>query len=85
MTREERQLHQLVKYRLGVFTNGARFSDNQMGITLNLPDGDKKTIWGEWRHMSKVGRLTDRVTMLQHAIYEEYPEYRNRIPQEWAR
>jgi hypothetical protein len=56
-----------------------------MGITLNLPDGDKKTIWGEWRHMSKVGRLTDRVTMLQHAIYEQYPEYRNSIPQEWAR
>jgi len=85
MTREERQLHQLVKFRLGVFTNGARFSDNQMGITLNLPDGDKKTIWGEWRHMSKVGRLTDRVIMLQHAIYEEFPEHHQNIPQHWAR
>lgn len=85
MTREESQLHQLVKSRLGVFTNGARFSDNQMGITLNLPDGSQNTIWGAWLHMSNVGRLTDRVTMLQHAIYEGFPMYRNRIPQEWAR
>lgn len=85
MTHEENQLHQLVKSLLGVFTNGARFSGSHMEITLNLPDGGKAAIQGEWRHMSKVGRLTDRVTMLQHAIYEEYPEYRDRIPQEWAR
>ncbi|HAV2406288.1 TPA: hypothetical protein NV992_004585 [Escherichia coli] len=32
-------------------------------ITLNLPDGQKTTIEGEWRHMSDANRLSERITM----------------------
>lgn len=85
MTNDEMKLHKFVKSCLGVFTNGVRFSDNHMGITLNLPDGSYKVIWGELRHMYNVRRLKERVTMLQHTIHEQFPEYRHRIPQNWAR
>ncbi|WP_113411373.1 hypothetical protein [Escherichia coli] len=54
-------------------------------ITLNLPDGQKTTIEGEWRHMSDANRLSERITMLQHAIYEQYEEYRADIPVSWSR
>ncbi|MCV5224793.1 hypothetical protein OFC57_38405, partial [Escherichia coli] len=50
--------------------------DTKVLITLNLPDGQKTTIEGEWRHMSDANRLSERITMLQHAIYEQYEEYR---------
>lgn len=35
--------------------------------------------------MSDVNRLPERITMLQHAIYEQYQEYRAEIPVSWAR
>ncbi|MEX4770553.1 hypothetical protein P0147_27875 [Klebsiella pneumoniae] len=51
----------------------------------HLPDGQKTTIEGEWRHMSDANRLSERITMLQHAIYEQYEEYRADIPVSWSR
>ncbi|OZJ61401.1 hypothetical protein [Klebsiella pneumoniae] len=54
-------------------------------VPLNLPDGQKTTIEGEWRHMSDANRLSERITMLQHAIYEQYEEYRADIPVSWSR
>ncbi|WP_462182864.1 hypothetical protein [Klebsiella variicola] len=59
--------------------------DTKVLITLNLPDGQKTTIEGEWRHMSDANRLSERITMLQHAIYEQYEEYRADIPVSWSR
>ncbi|HFS7843811.1 TPA: hypothetical protein ACH1RC_005471, partial [Klebsiella pneumoniae] len=38
--------------------------DTKVLITLNLPDGQKTTIEGEWRHMSDANRLSERITML---------------------
>ncbi|PYD36609.1 hypothetical protein CT690_23995 [Serratia plymuthica] len=84
MKLSETSINQLVVTELGQFTDGARFSSKGVAITLNLPDGARKRIWGEWRHMSNPKRLAERLLMLQHAIYEEYPEYSG-IPSVWAR
>jgi hypothetical protein len=84
MRLSETSINQMVVAQLGQFTDGAKFSSEGVAITLNLPDGDKKKIWGEWWHMSDPKTLAERVLMLQHAIYEEYPEY-PAIPSDWAR
>jgi hypothetical protein len=85
MRLSETSINQLVVAELGQFTiNGAKFSFKGVAITLNLPDGARKSIWGEWRHMSNPKLLAERLLMLQHAIYEEYPEYSG-IPSVWAR
>ncbi|MGC6244361.1 hypothetical protein ACKUD5_28615, partial [Klebsiella pneumoniae] len=41
-----------VRSGLNSFTDGVIFRDTKVLITLNLPDGQKTTIEGEWRHMS---------------------------------
>ncbi|WP_159126405.1 hypothetical protein [Klebsiella pneumoniae] len=74
-----------VRSGLHSFTDGVIFRDTKVLITLNLPDGQKTTIEGEWRHMSDANRLSERITMLQHAIYEQYEEYRADIPVSWSR
>ncbi|ABR80600.1 hypothetical protein KPN_pKPN5p08220 (plasmid) [Klebsiella pneumoniae subsp. pneumoniae MGH 78578] len=74
-----------VRSGLNSFTDGVIFRDTKVLITLNLPDGQKTTIEGEWRHMSDANRLSERITMLQHAIYEQYEEYRADIPVSWSR
>ncbi|MFJ3358422.1 hypothetical protein [Serratia liquefaciens] len=84
MRLSETAINQLVVTELGRFTDGAKFSSEGVAITLSLPDGDRKRIWGEWRHMSDPKRLAERVLMLQHTIYEEYREYSG-IPSVWAR
>lgn len=82
---EENQINKIVNEGLGAFTNGAIFRDGKVYITLNFPDGDKNSIEGEWRHMSDSNRLSERVRMLQNAIYEEFPDFHLCIPREWAR
>ena len=74
-----------VRSGLNSFTGGVIIRDTKVLITLNLPDGQKTTIEGEWRHMSDANRLSERITMLQHAIYEQYEEYRADIPVSWSR
>lgn len=74
-----------VRSGLNSFTDGVIIRDTKVLITLNLPDGQKTTIEGEWRHMSDANRLSERITMLQHAIYEQYEEYRADIPVSWTR
>lgn len=85
MKLEKNKVKHLVNGGLGVFTDGAVFRGGKVYITLNLPDGDKTSIQGEWRHMSDSIRLTERIQMLQHAIYEQYLEYISNIPGSWAR
>lgn len=48
-----------VRSGLNSFTDGVIFRDTKVLITLNLPDGQKTTIEGEWRHMSDANRLSD--------------------------
>ena len=74
------QINNTVRSGLNPFTDGVIIRDTKVLITLNLPDGQKPTIEGEWRHMSDANRLSERITMLQHAIYEQYEEYRADIP-----
>ncbi|MEH5227183.1 hypothetical protein PO498_28620, partial [Klebsiella variicola] len=45
---------------LNSFTDGVIIRDTKVLITLNLPDGQKTTIEGEWRHMSDANRLSER-------------------------
>lgn len=85
MKLEKSKVKQLVNGGLGVFTDGAVFRGGKVYITLNLPDGNKTSIQGEWLHMSDSIRLTERIKMLQHAIYEQYPEYNDNIPCSWAK
>ena len=79
------QIDNTVRGGLNSFTDGVIIRDTKVLITLNLPDGQKTTIEGEWRHMSDANRLSERITMLQHAIYEQYEEYRADIPVSWSR
>jgi hypothetical protein len=81
----ENQIMRLVSDSLGVFTNGVHFRDSGIYISLNLPDGTKTSIQGEWSHMSDLYTLSERVIMLQHVIYEEFPDYHICIPREWER
>ncbi|MGS3270478.1 hypothetical protein ACB377_32305 [Klebsiella michiganensis] len=85
MKLETIQIDNTVRSGLNSFTDGVIIRDTKVLITLNLPDGQKTTIEGEWRHMSDANRLSERITMLQHAIYEQYEEYRADIPASWAR
>ena len=85
MKLEKNKVKQLVNAGLGVFTDGAVFSGGKVDITLSLPDDDKTSIQGEWHHMSDSILLAERIQMLQHAIYEQYPEYISNIPGSWAR
>lgn len=48
-----------VRSGLNSFTDGVIFRDTKVLITLNLPDGQKTTIEGEWRHMSDANRLSE--------------------------
>ncbi|MEN4051946.1 hypothetical protein P9A10_25330 [Serratia marcescens] len=84
MRLSEISINQLVITELGQFTDGAKFSSEGVAIILNTPDGARRSIWGDWKHMSDPKRLADRLLMLQHAIYEEYTEYSS-IPSGWAR
>lgn len=85
MKLETIQIDNTVRRGLNSFTDGGIIRDTKVLITLNLPDGQKTTIEGEWRHMSDANRLSERITMLQHAIYEQYEEYRADIPVSWSR
>ena len=85
MKLETIQIDNTVRSGLNSFTGGVIIRDTKVLITLNLPDGQKTTIEGEWRHMSDANRLSERITMLQHAIYEQYEEYRADIPVSWSR
>ncbi|MCS5992133.1 hypothetical protein LNP02_28775 [Klebsiella variicola subsp. variicola] len=85
MKLESIQIDNSVRSGLKSFTDGRIIRDTKVLLTLNLQDGQKTTIEGEWRHMSDVNRLPERITMLQHAIYEQYQEYREEIPVCWAR
>lgn len=69
MKLETIQIDNTVRSGLNSFTDGVIIRDTKVLITLNLPDGQKTTIEGEWRHMSDANRLSERITMLQHAIY----------------
>ena len=79
------QINNTVRSGLNPFTDGVSIRDTKVLITLNLPDGWKPTIEGEWRHMSDADTLSDRIKMLQHAIYERYQGYSADIPASWAR
>ncbi|MDD9617258.1 hypothetical protein [Klebsiella quasipneumoniae] len=79
------QIDDTVRSGLNSFTDGVIIRDTKVLITLNLPDGQKTTIEGEWRHMLDANRLSERITMLQHAIYEQYQEYRAEMPVSWSR
>ncbi|GJL43032.1 TPA: hypothetical protein ACY3K3_002548 [Enterobacter cloacae] len=85
MRLEAFQINNIVRDDLGIFTDGVIIRDNHVLITLNLLDGQKTAIEGEWRHISDADRLLDRIEMLQYAIYEQYQEYRAIIPARWAR
>lgn len=85
MKLETIQIDNTVRSGLNSFTDGVIIRDTKVLITLNLPDGQKTTIEGEWRYMSDANRLSERITMLQHAIYELYEEYRADIPVSWSR
>lgn len=85
MKLDESQINNVVNEGLGAFTSGAIFCDGKVYITLNLPDADKKSIEGERRHMSDSRTLSERVRMLQNAIYEEFPDFHFCIPREWSR
>ncbi|WP_447887225.1 hypothetical protein [Serratia fonticola] len=85
MKLEDDQINSDVRNGLGDFTNGVLFRDSKVFITLNLPDGQKYSIEGEWRHMSDSIKLSERIKMLQHAIYERYSGYGANIPGNWAR
>ena len=85
MKLETIQIDNTVRSGLNSFTGGVIIRDTKVLITLNLPDGQKTTIEGEWRRMSDANRLSERITMLQHAIYEQYEEYRADIPVSWSR
>ncbi|WP_196015209.1 hypothetical protein [Klebsiella variicola] len=85
MKLETIQIDNTVRSGLNSFTDGVIIRDTKVLITLNLPDGQKTTIEGEWRHMSDANRLSERITMLQHAIYEQYEEYRADIAVSWSR
>lgn len=85
MVLTENQIKQVVIDGLGVFTNGVIFHNSGVDISLVLPDGTKVLMQGEWRHMSDTWRLAERVKMLQHSIYEEFPDYHYCIPRNWAR
>ena len=85
MKLETIQIDNTVRSGPNSFTDGVIIRDTKVLITLNLPDGQKTTIEGEWRHMSDANRLSERITMLQHAIYEQYEEYRADIPVSWPR
>ena len=85
MKLQDIQIDNTVRSGLNSFTGGVIIRYTKVLITLNLPDGKKTTIEGEWRHMSDANRLSERITMLQHAIYEQYEEYRADIPVSWSR
>ena len=85
MKLETIQIDNTVRSGLNSFTDGVIIRDTKVLITLNLPDGWKPTIEGEWRHMSDADTLSDRIKMLQHAIYERYQGYSADIPASWAR
>lgn len=85
MKLQDIQIDNNVRSGLNSFTGGVIIRDTKVLITLNLPDGQKTTIEGEWRHMSDANRLSERITMLQHTIYEQYEEYRADIPVSWSR
>ncbi|HHQ4761868.1 TPA: hypothetical protein ACSP8C_002243 [Aeromonas veronii] len=85
MKLEERDIDLLVRNELGALTNGVTFNYSSVYISLNHPDGYKNSIEGEWRHMSDSETLMARIKMLQHAIYEQYPEYVCDLPRKWAR
>ena len=85
MKLETIQIDNTVRSGLNSFTDGVIIRDTKVLITLNLPDGQKTTSEGDWRHMSDANRVSERITMLQHAIYEQYEEYRADIPVSWSR
>ncbi|HCI5985165.1 TPA: hypothetical protein NPN85_004138 [Klebsiella quasipneumoniae subsp. quasipneumoniae] len=85
MKLEAIQIDNTVRSGLNSFTDGVIIRGTRVWITLNLPDGQKTTIEAERRHMSDANRLSERITMLQHAIYEQYQEYRADIPVSWSR
>ena len=85
MKLEALQIDKTVRCGLTSFTDGVIICDTKVLITLNLPDGWKPTIEGEWRHMSDANTLSARIKMLQHAIYERYKGYSADIPASWAR
>lgn len=85
MKLEDIQIDNTIRSCLNSFTDGVIISDTKVMIMLNLPDGWKPTIEGEWRHMSDADTLLNRIKMLQHAIYERYQGYRADIPASWAR
>lgn len=79
------QIDNTVRGGLNSFTDGVIIRDTKVLITLNLPDGWKPTFEGEWRDMSDADKLSARIKMLQHAIYERYKGYSADIPASWAR
>ncbi|MCG6523151.1 hypothetical protein K6U39_22915 [Vibrio parahaemolyticus] len=85
MKLETIQIDNTVRSGLNSFTDGVIIRDTKVLITLNLPDGQKTTIEGEWRHMSDANRLSERITIPPPAIYEQYEEYRADIPVSWSR
>lgn len=85
MRLEENQVKQCVSDGLGAFTNGVIFRNSNVIITLNLPDGEEKTIEGKWLHMADSRTLSERLKMLQNAIYDEFTDFHFCIPREWAR
>ena len=85
MKLETIQIDNTVRSGLNSFTDGVIIRDTKVLITLNLPDGWKPTFEGEWRDMSDADKLSARIKMLQHAIYEQYEEYRADIPVSWSR
>jgi hypothetical protein len=64
MKLQDIQIDTTVRSGLNSFTGGVIIRDTKVLITLNLPDGQKTTIEGEWRHMSDANRLSERITML---------------------
>ena len=58
MKLETIQIDNTVRSGLNSFTDGVIIRDTKVLITLNLPDGQKTTIEGEWRHMSDANRLS---------------------------
>ncbi|HGE5047241.1 TPA: hypothetical protein ACGG7H_003825 [Klebsiella pneumoniae] len=85
MKLEAIQIDKTVRSSLTSFTDGGIIRDTKVLITLNLPDGWKPTFEGEWRDMSDADKLSARIKMLQHAIYERYKGYSADIPASWAR
>lgn len=83
MRLREKEIDRLVRNSLGDSTNGAIFRSSGIAISLNLPDKTQLTIEGKWCHMTDKNRLAERIEMLQHLIYEQYPDYP--LPDSWAR